>query len=429
MLQRKLLALFTILVMALAPVAAQARGGGGGGAGGFGAGRPFGAGRFDTTRAETRAIARALQHRDSVGRPNNQRARAAALDRDASGRPVVRGEIIAVMPDAAVFEAARQLNLTVRRQDDLAALGLTSATLQAPDGMTAAEALAALRRAVPGGTFDYAHIYDPSGEAGTGGAYGVLPADRRHAKQVTVGMIDGGIATRHRALRRARIEMRSFAAGRKTLPTVHGTAVASLLVGQDGSFAGYLPGATLLAADVFGGAADGGSAVEIARALNWLAEREVPVSNISLAGPPNALLAAAVKAFLAKGHVLVAAAGNDGPAALPNYPASYPGVVAVTSVDSERRIAFDANRVQSGFAAPGVAVRAANLPEGYTAFSGTSYATPAVAAGFALLLPRPGAAEAKAACETMMQSSQRITDADTLFLIAPSALVHSAATQ
>ncbi len=413
--QPKLLALLTAVVVMALPITADARGGGGpSGFGGFGAGRPLGTGPGVMGRDQGRDIARALQGRDNAGRPTDRGALARALDRDQQGASVIRGEIIAVAPGKDDLDAAQQLGFAISRRDELSELGFASVTLAVPDGMSTSAALAALQAAAPGGTFDYAHIYNPTGDAGSPLASAVAIAFY-DADDVSVGMVDGGAWKQHRALRRAWIRSRSFAGGSEAPPSVHGTAIASLLVGKDGDFSGYLAGGRLYAADVFGGRVDGGSADKIARALDWLAGNRVAVVNISLTGPHNALLAAAVKAFLARGHVLVAAVGNDGPAAPGNYPASYPGVVAVTAVDAARRIAFDANRTPKGFAAMGVEVRAAALPEGYARFSGTSYAAPAVTAGFALLLDEPDAGRAKQAYEVLMKASPRL-DGDVYLL-------------
>ncbi len=374
---------------------------------------------------EMSAAVHAMQ-RDMVGRLTA--ALSAALEHDDHGAQVVRGEIIAVSPSDAQLDVARHLHFRIIRHDDLDALGISCVTLHAPEGMSAVQALAALRAADPGGSYDYAHVYDPSGSTPDTGNPASLPLPIR-VKDVTVGMIDGGIDEHHGSLRAPDLEVRSFAVGRASPPTVHGTAVASLLVGQARDFSGYLPGASLYAADVFGGTANGGSAVNIARALDWLADNNIAVVNISLTGPPNRLLEAAVKAFLAKGHVLVAAVGNDGPSAPPNYPASYPGVIAVTSVDSTRHLQLDANQANSGFAAVGVDVRAANLPQGYASFTGTSYAAPAVTASFAMLLAKPDVAGAKLALAEFLHASAPLNGdgRDALHLVTPSALVVSAA--
>src|SRR3546814_13433410 len=57
----------------------------------------------------------------------------------------------------------------------------------------------------------------------------------------------------------------------------------------------------------------------IARALGWLVQRGVAVTTISLVGPDNKLLATAVSRAQQRGMLIVAAVGNDGPAAPPAY--------------------------------------------------------------------------------------------------------------
>src|SRR5206468_7797950 len=109
-------------------------------------------------------------------------------------------------------------------------------------------------------------------------------------------------------------------------PTGHGTAVASLLVGSQGPFHGAATAAQLLVADVYGGNRAAGSATSIVRALGWLAGHRAQVINISLVGPPNQLVQRALQAVQARAIAVVAAVGNDGPAAPPQYPASYPRV-------------------------------------------------------------------------------------------------------
>src|SRR5258706_3185484 len=333
--QLKYILIAVLAVLAIAgPASAQI---GLGGAGGLGApvgglgqlpgalGAPLGNVNRATGRLDQDMRDVAQTARDLVGRPLGS---ARLLTRDERGAAIIRGEVLAVEPSDASLAIARQMRFTVVRQDRVEALSLASTTLQAPEGMDTPEALAALRRADPSGNYDYAHVYSPSGAIMGVSASGVATAPV--VSFARIGMIDGGIEKRHPALSNAAITSQAFAGKGGAAGSAHGTAIASLLVGQDGKFFGYLPGAELYAADVFGGAPDGGSAAEIARALNWLAANNIAVTNISLAGPPNALLAAAAKSFLASGHLLVAATGNDGPAAPPNYPAAYPRAIGVT---------------------------------------------------------------------------------------------------
>ena len=358
--------------------------------------------------------------RDLVGRPTQARA----LSRDSQGTPIVKNQVVAISPDPQSLAIAGQLKFRVLRQDTLGSLGLRSVTLEVPDGMSEIAALAALRSADPYGSYDFDHVYNPTGdtiEVGHATGQTILQADT-----VRIGMIDGGVAQNHPALRAQTIQTQIFAGNGNAPASLHGTAIASLLVGKDDAFSGYLPGAKLFAADVFGGAPDGGSATDIARALNWLAENGIPVTNISLAGPNNALLAASVKAFVASGHILVAAVGNDGPAAPPNYPAAYEGVIGVTSVDAGKNLEIDANHNAVRFAAFGVGVQAATLPRGYANMTGTSYAAPAVAARLARTAANPSKGAFDAAVDQLAHDASPIPGTGLLYVSAPSQTVTAA---
>lgn len=337
--------------------------------------------------------------RDSVGRPR----RTSLFEKDLLGARVVKGEILALSPSDAGLAAAQGMHFEVARQETIDSLGLTVAVLRVPDGMSASDALVAMRKADPNGSYDYDHIYNPSGEASASSAPQTGPPQGGKHAAIKIGMIDGGIERRNRAFSDATLVAKNFAGDGESPPTVHGTAVASLLVGADED--GALSHATLYAADVYGGDAAGGAADEIARSLGWLASNDVAVANISLAGPPNAILEAATKAFLKRGHVIVAAVGNDGPAAPIEYPAGYAGVAGVTSVDRDRNVQIDANRGAVSFAALGVDVRAAILNNGHATMTGTSFAAPAIAVRFALLMKRADPAEADAAWDELKRTA------------------------
>jgi hypothetical protein len=329
--------------------------------------------------------------RDAVGRPR----RADLFDRDLLGARVLRQMVLALSPGSESLAIARRLGFEVLREEQIASLGLSVVRLRIPAGIGVAEALARLRAADPAGIYDFDHIYDPSGE-GAASVAEPAPAATHPAAKIRIGMIDGGIDRDHRDFADAEITQRNFANRKDSVPTPHGTAVASLLIGED--IAGTLPRAELYAADVYGGEAAGGAADDIARALGWLVSNQVAVVNISLAGPPNAILQAAVKAFSRGGRVIVAAAGNDGPAAPVEYPAGYAGVVAVTSVDERFNIQLDANQgAYIAFAASGVDRRVAKSGGGHTTVTGTSYAAPQVAVRFAVLLRQADDASLRAA--------------------------------
>ena len=130
----------------------------------------------------------------------------------------------------------------------------------------------------------------------------------------------------------------------------------------------------------------GGSTARIAKALGWLASKKPRVINISLVGPRNELMKRLIDALKARGITVVAPVGNDGPAAPPQYPASYAGVVSVTGVDSRGVALFESGRATHlDFAAPGADMAAARPGNGYSKVRGTSFAAPLAAGRLAEL--------------------------------------------
>ncbi len=144
-------------------------------------------------------------------------------------------------------------------------------------------------------------------------------------------------------------------------------------------------------ADVYGSDPAGGNALAIVRALGWLASSGCKLVTISLVGPRNAVLERAIRQAQRRGIVIVAAVGNDGPAAPPAYPASYDAVVAVTGVDRKGRALIEAGRaLHVDYAAPGAEVHAINARGRPVSLRGTSFATPLVAIRLADALARGG---------------------------------------
>jgi subtilisin family serine protease len=127
-------------------------------------------------------------------------------------------------------------------------------------------------------------------------------------------------------------------------------------------------------------------------ALDWLLAQEgVRVVNMSLAGPPNRLLARAVAAATAQGKVIVAAAGNDGPFGPVRYPAAYDEAIGVTAVARDKGIFRFANQgPHIDYAALGVDVPTALRDGGFGPASGTSLAAPVISAFIACELARHG---------------------------------------
>jgi hypothetical protein len=274
--------------------------------------------------------------------------------------------------------------------------------LRAPAGMGRRTALRRLEAAAPGAAVAenslYRHISRPSGSR-----RGETGRPIEHAVAcsagATVAMIDTGLDLTHPSLAgSAVVGLTVRAADRAPSSVGHGTAVASMLVGRrDGPAPGLAPDMTLVAVDAFhkGAGGDATDAFDLARALDLVSTQDAKLINMSLTGPENAVVAAAVAAIQRRGSIIVAAAGNDGPRAKPLYPAAHPGVIAVSAVDGAgepwRR---SARGPHIAFAAEGVGIALAGRAGGAEPHTGTSFAAPVVTAMLAGKLQRLRTADA-----------------------------------
>ena len=298
------------------------------------------------------------------------------LEFDPDGSPARAGEVVLDQPDDTLIAAAAVRGYRVIDRGDL--LGVTYARLAAPAGRSLKTALKELRKL--GGQVSSDQIHFQSG------AVSAVPVAATGGEGPVIGMIDGGVA--------GDATTRGFALGAPR-PSSHGSAVASLIGGSSG-VRGGLPGARVMVADVYGDDPAGGSATAIAKALAWLVGERVAVVNISLVGPANPLLARVVAAAQARGTIIVAAVGNDGPAAPPGFPASYPGVIAVSGVDGRDRVLIEAGRASHlDYVAPGADMLARDANGRTIRVRGTSFAAPLVAATFARFHAAPDPANVR----------------------------------
>jgi subtilisin family serine protease len=195
-------------------------------------------------------------------------------------------------------------------------------------------------------------------------------------------------------------------------PNGHGTHVAGIVAARQNNalgITGLAPGVSLMV--IRSADANGSSYMsDVAEAIVEAADAQARVINLSLGGPtPSTTLRRAVDDALARGIVVVAAAGNDyesGNATM--YPAGFPGVLAVGAVTADDQHAVYSNTgPYVGIVAP-VGNGSDVLPTsfitslfpltmgGYALMVGTSQAAPQVAAAAGLVLslrPTLGGAE------------------------------------
>ncbi|HIC80251.1 MAG TPA: peptidase S8, partial [Kiloniellaceae bacterium] len=327
-------------------------------------------------------------------------------------------EVLAItgtLQDAtALAQQLTNLGYAARSLQELPVLGFALMRLGIPGGQDVPTALYSLRQTFPTTLFDANTLYGPQAAA----------EPRHYAKdligwteplhecrlEVDVGLIDTVVDGGHPALKDSRVLAKNFlTSGLKPAPPDHGTAIASLIVGDPKSnTAGLVPSARLYAAAIFGLRDNDrvvGTTDAIARAIDWLGQQGVRIVNLSLSGPSNQVLRLTMERAHGSGMILIAAAGNEGPNAAPVFPAGYAPVMAVTAVDAALQPYTEANRGDYiDLAAPGVDVWSARSGRGGRYSSGTSFAAPFVAASAAVLL----ALEPDVSAEAMRQ---RLTNA------------------
>ncbi len=170
----------------------------------------------------------------------------------------------------------------------------------------------------------------------------------------------------------------------------HGTHVAGIIAAVTGNgigVAGTAPDARILPVQVMD-ATGSGTMSTLAAGIVWAADHGASVLNMSLGATTQ--VTAVTDAILyarSKGITVVAAAGNQRASGSPvSYPAADPGVIAVAATDQNDAYAsFSNGGSYVDVAAPGVRIASTWNDGGYMYSSGTSMASPFVAAAAALI--------------------------------------------
>ncbi|GGT32982.1 S8 family peptidase [Streptomyces chromofuscus] len=232
-----------------------------------------------------------------------------------------------------------------------------------------------------------------------------LPLDRRYVapdsagRGVTVYVIDTGIRISHREFGGRAGHGWDFVGRDKSAGdgNGHGTHVAATVAGAT---LGVARKARVVSVRVLD-SAGGGTTARVIAGIDWVTRhaRKPAVANLSLGGPYNAQLDAAVRASIASGVTYTVAAGNDGLPAGPRSPAGVGEAITVGATDrTDTRPSFSNHGPALDLFAPGVSITSASH-RGDTAratFSGTSMASPHVAGAAALhLADRPKATPAQ----------------------------------
>jgi subtilisin family serine protease len=207
-------------------------------------------------------------------------------------------------------------------------------------------------------------------------------------RKVMVAVVDSGVDANHPDLAGQVALRQDFVANAADAVTdaaeSHGTAVAGIIAARAGNgqgIAGVAPQARLMALRACWETPRQETrcnSFTLGKALHFAVINDAQVINLSLGGPPDRLLQTLIDTALARGIAVVGAV--DPERADGGFPASWPGVIAVTA-SGDRRL-LPAGALQ----APGADIPATLPGARWGMVSGSSYAAAQVAGLAALLV-------------------------------------------
>lgn len=203
---------------------------------------------------------------------------------------------------------------------------------------------------------------------------------------VTVAVIDSGVSA-HPSLQGTQVTHIDMLNDGGAM-NGHGTAMASLIAGNDANVGGVSPAAKLLDIRVTDTNGESNTAL-LSSAIVKATDLGARVINVSLGSSGSSpMLEEAVRYAQSHNVVIVAAAGNEQQTAL-SLPAGYSGVISVAAVDANGTQAYFSNS-GSGLtlSAPGVGIVSGYTDSKLVIGSGTSQATAITSGVVAYLLGR-----------------------------------------
>ena len=235
----------------------------------------------------------------------------------------------------------------------------------------------------------------------------VEPAHRwSHGTGVHVAVIDTGVDMAHQDLAGRVVERRNFVDDDWTAFAAdrHGTAVAGVIAANANNamgIVGVAPKALLHAYKACWQKSAVASAANcnsftLARALSAAIDAHVSIMNLSLAGPPDELLARLVRQARQRGIIVVGATRADQPA---GFPGDVDGVISVAATEGATG--------RARLLAPGSEVLTLVPGNHYDFASGSSMAAANVSGVIALLVARDRAATSAGVLQLLASTSTR----------------------
>lgn len=240
---------------------------------------------------------------------------------------------------------ARDHHLTLLSDWPMPLIGIDCFVMQAPSGQSAEAVAAQVSRDSRVEWSQPLQAFDAK-SAGTAYNDPLLPAEPAvqlwrlpelhqlaEGRGVVVAVIDSRVDAAHPDLSGQLADQKDFVGNGNSAAERHGTEVAGIIAAKGNNHVGIVgvaPGARLMALRACWQAQSKTNCdtLSLAKALHYAIEHRADVINMSLSGPDDRLLATLLQSALGRGRAIVAA--YDGKLPRGGFPASQPGIIAVS---------------------------------------------------------------------------------------------------
>ncbi|TAF67981.1 MAG: subtilisin [Cytophagales bacterium] len=213
-------------------------------------------------------------------------------------------------------------------------------------------------------------------------------------KKVKIAILDTGIDSEHEDIKAKYTSTRSEYNKDKQSHGTHCAGIAASVSNNGVGIASFSPNNNFVTVTSIKVLSDEGWGTDagIIRGIIEAADGGADVISMSLGGYSNddkqRAFSEAVRYAQKSGAIVIVAAGNESTDARKVSPANAEGVIVVSAVDAQLKMATFSNYIthlKMGIAAPGVEILSTTPNNSYAAYSGTSMATPYVAGLVAMM--------------------------------------------
>ncbi len=233
--------------------------------------------------------------------------------------------------------------------------------------------------------FQYGHVKAQSQQG-----WALAQGGKGLGENTIIAIADTGVDGSHPDLKDKMIQGYSALAGKVENADTHGhgthcAGIAAASTNNLMGIAGFAPKAKIMSIRILNDNGMG-TLAGVSAGITYAANHSASVISMSFASPVRSVaIENAMNYALSKNTVLVAGMGNSGNGTI-NYPAAFPGIIAVGATDNnDKRAAFSEYGPHISVLAPGVNIVSTLPGNKYIGWNGTSMATPAVAGVVALV--------------------------------------------